>query len=435
MGFFSLSFGQNCEDYAQFTNLNTEYCNSAGNAVTLTVNGPMGTFSGAGVQANGLFNPIGLPTGNTNIVYTFTNPDTGTPCQITGTTTIYAKLPSPNLDCLIANTNQITVDWSNVNGAVNYNVNYSINGGAFQNIQTNTSVFSLSDMGFMAGDVIQIQVQAISNIPCANSSPAQTSCVISDCPILDVQIENLPTVLCAESGEVFPLSANISGGTFTVNGVETTTLTNDNYPAGSTLNIDYELNQDDCLYSSSFQIFVDAVEASINPASITVDEGDTVNLIAQANAYAISTFNTNWGNAIGTDNNTWNDSFVAQNDSNVIFWATNNNGCSDTATAAITVIPFVPPVLPENVLNVPNVFTPNGDNLNDVFFPVGVNIESYEMQIFDRWGNLIFEGNNTAWDGIFKAEYAPAGVYMYYIIAHFTDGTQAERAGNVSILR
>ncbi|HRG11502.1 MAG TPA: gliding motility-associated C-terminal domain-containing protein, partial [Cyclobacteriaceae bacterium] len=83
------------------------------------------------------------------------------------------------------------------------------------------------------------------------------------------------------------------------------------------------------------------------------------------------------------------------------------------------------------VTKVPNAFTPNpggpgagsggggtGGNgsFNDVFLPIVKGAEEFNMQIFDRWGNLIFESNssNIGWDGYDKnGRILPAGVYVY----------------------
>jgi gliding motility-associated-like protein len=66
----------------------------------------------------------------------------------------------------------------------------------------------------------------------------------------------------------------------------------------------------------------------------------------------------------------------------------------------------------------PNVFTPNGDNINDVFIsnnPGGVT--KVDMKIFNRWGKLVFktEDPNINWDGrdIDSKRFAPSGVYYY----------------------
>jgi gliding motility-associated-like protein len=63
----------------------------------------------------------------------------------------------------------------------------------------------------------------------------------------------------------------------------------------------------------------------------------------------------------------------------------------------------------------PNAFTPNGDGVNDFFKPKGQEISRYKLQIFNRWGAMIFESNNISvgWDGFVKGEKAEPDVYMF----------------------
>ncbi|MBO7132666.1 MAG: gliding motility-associated C-terminal domain-containing protein, partial [Bacteroidales bacterium] len=75
----------------------------------------------------------------------------------------------------------------------------------------------------------------------------------------------------------------------------------------------------------------------------------------------------------------------------------------------------------EDCLKIPNVFTPNGDGINDTW-EIG-NIDMFpkaEIYVFNRWGQLIHEeGNGEAWDGKMRGGgKAPAGVYMYIINIH-----------------
>lgn len=74
---------------------------------------------------------------------------------------------------------------------------------------------------------------------------------------------------------------------------------------------------------------------------------------------------------------------------------------------------------PAAVLYIPNAFTPNGDGLNETFGPKGEGITEFNMQIFDRWGILIFESNDLTvqWDGYIQQAKAPIGVYVYKISA------------------
>ncbi len=68
----------------------------------------------------------------------------------------------------------------------------------------------------------------------------------------------------------------------------------------------------------------------------------------------------------------------------------------------------------------PNSFTPNGDGINDVFRASSNGISQFEMRIFNRWGELIFESNNpeVGWDGKYQNLPAPSGVYVREIIAN-----------------
>lgn len=75
----------------------------------------------------------------------------------------------------------------------------------------------------------------------------------------------------------------------------------------------------------------------------------------------------------------------------------------------------------------PNVFTPNGDSINDVFFPILDEITSMSFSIFNRYGNLIFETTKVKgfWDG-YTTSGIPCtdGVYFCSLIATGIDGKQ-----------
>ena len=77
-------------------------------------------------------------------------------------------------------------------------------------------------------------------------------------------------------------------------------------------------------------------------------------------------------------------------------------------------------VMPEcGDLKVPNIFTPNNDGSNDVFKPEGRGVARYDLQIFDRWGNLVFETNQfaTGWNGKLNNEPATEGTYYFLLMA------------------
>jgi gliding motility-associated-like protein len=99
-------------------------------------------------------------------------------------------------------------------------------------------------------------------------------------------------------------------------------------------------------------------------------------------------------------------------------------------------------------LKIPNAFTPNTDGpngghatsgtYNDVFIPLGKGITEFKMQIFDRWGSLIFESNDKhiGWDGYDRqGKLMPAGAYIYKIIVRLSDNEKITRLGDVTIIR
>ncbi len=90
----------------------------------------------------------------------------------------------------------------------------------------------------------------------------------------------------------------------------------------------------------------------------------------------------------------------------------------------------------------PNAFTPNGNNINDAFFAkASTSLVSFEMLIFNKWGELIFETNDilVGWDGTYKGKDCPQGVYVYLIKwlgqGDITRDKKGRKVGSVSLIR
>lgn len=115
-----------------------------------------------------------------------------------------------------------------------------------------------------------------------------------------------------------------------------------------------------------------------------------------------------------------------------ILQATSEFGCLNYDTVKVN-------VEVKNLLLVPNAFTPNQDGLNDVFRIIKtLNIaEVLDVFVFNRWGQKIYEGHNTAafWDGTFNGQPQDLGVYVYVIRAVTRDGNEITETGNVTLLR
>jgi len=86
---------------------------------------------------------------------------------------------------------------------------------------------------------------------------------------------------------------------------------------------------------------------------------------------------------------------------------------------------------------VPNAFVPSG--VNNIFIPVNVfvNTGNYVFTIYDRWGSVVFQTNDTkeGWNGKYQNSPAPSGVYVYHIKYKDEQGEYIEKYGTVTLLR
>lgn len=92
-------------------------------------------------------------------------------------------------------------------------------------------------------------------------------------------------------------------------------------------------------------------------------------------------------------------------------------------------------------IDIPNAFTPNEDGVNDYFFPrqfLSQGVTRFSMQVFNRWGQTVFETTQTdgrGWDGRFNGSAQPQGVYVYKINVALKNGREEYYTGNITLLR
>lgn len=114
---------------------------------------------------------------------------------------------------------------------------------------------------------------------------------------------------------------------------------------------------------------------------------------------------------------------------------THENGCVGTDSVLVN----VQVCFDDKSLFIPNTFTPNGDALNEGFKAYGNDIYTFNMKIFNRWGNKIFESNSidTDWDGKVNGQPAMEDVYVYRITysSACSQGNIIEETGHVIILK
>lgn len=112
----------------------------------------------------------------------------------------------------------------------------------------------------------------------------------------------------------------------------------------------------------------------------------------------------------------------------VTLTVTDANNCKDTITKVISVALL--PVLPTG-------FSPNGDGENDVFIIRGGPFIAVDFKVYNNWGQLIFETNdgNEGWDGTFRGENSPLGVYTWTFVVEMGNGQIVKKSGDVTLIR
>lgn len=111
---------------------------------------------------------------------------------------------------------------------------------------------------------------------------------------------------------------------------------------------------------------------------------------------------------------------------------TDINGCKDEDTTVINVY------CDDNVLFIPNAFTPNDDGLNDEVQLEGVGISKLNfLRIFNRWGQMVFESTSfgATWDGTFDGKLSEPEVFDYYLEAVCSTGQLIRKQGNITLIR
>lgn len=113
---------------------------------------------------------------------------------------------------------------------------------------------------------------------------------------------------------------------------------------------------------------------------------------------------------------------------NVCLTTYNREGCSSSICKEVSTI-----VVP--LFDVPNAFAPTGKN--NIFYVKAFGAVKFNLKIFNRWGQLVFESSDPqiGWDGKFKGNLQPMDAYAYIVNMEFTDGTKGSRSGSVTLLR
>lgn len=243
-----------------------------------------------------------------------------------------------------------------------------------------------------------------------------------------------PVNICSGEPYTIPVSSCVTGSSFTWTGSNGSTGTgniNDNVlnTGTSAITINYSVipTANGCLgqlISVSAQI--DTLPVINGGLNDTIEPGVGTQLIA------IGGFNYLWTPTSGLScANCPNPLATPVVSTTYYVTGTSENGCSSTDTIDVYVTQG------DEVLYIPNSFSPNANNLNDLFFAYGTSIKTIDIQIFDRWGELVFRTNDIkqGWDGKYHGKMVEGGVYVYTVSCEWLSGVEAYRNGIVTVWR
>jgi len=113
----------------------------------------------------------------------------------------------------------------------------------------------------------------------------------------------------------------------------------------------------------------------------------------------------------------------------VVLVASNSLGCTDT-------VYYVFEIKTKGV-TAPTGFTPDGDGINDGFYIMGGPFSSYELRVFNEWGNEIFASSSQSdkWDGTYKGAKQPAGTYVYIFNGTTVEGQIIKWQKEINLIR
>jgi gliding motility-associated-like protein len=264
-----------------------------------------------------------------------------------------------------------------------------------------------------------------------NGCVAEVTFTISSPAPLNVQMSGSPTDCGSSNGTVNTL---VSGGT----GPFTYSWNPDNGNASSLSGLsagNYSVSITDdngCTASGSYTVQLsDNLNVYIDPESAVIDAGESVQLntlISPDNALVTYT----WTPVNGLSCTDCPDPVASPTQTTTyIVIASTSDGC----TASDTITIFVNPTCGEHFI--PTIFSPNGDGHNDEFKVFGNCIATLSLQVYDRWGELVFEtdSQNIGWDGTFRGKMMNSAVYVYKAEIIFSDGTTIAETGNLNLVR
>lgn len=180
-----------------------------------------------------------------------------------------------------------------------------------------------------------------------------------------------------------------------------------------------------CVNTAEVEVSIQGPTAEAG-ADTTIFYGETAFLDADGGV------EYSWSPSTGlSDANSENPTASPETTTTYTVTVTTENGCVFTDQVTVN-------VSSDALVGVPNAFSPNGDSFNDGFIiTVRGLLSTYNLQVYNRWGQLVFEANNfeNSWDGTFNNEQQPMGSYVWVLNYKDLNNVSFVQQGTVIIVR
>ncbi len=419
------------------------YCqNQTVGAITASGASTIVWYNNAGltnvVDTGTTYTPIGLPVGTTTY-YLVDSSAAG--CKSTGTATVSVTInATPSTPTVTTGSSMTACQGSSVpninatgNGTLVWYTNAALTPPAINTGNTYTPI------NLASGTTTTYYITDTSATGCKSSATTTVSITVYPKPVITGNATIDSSKCGKNNGAVLGLTVNNGTPLYTyqwVNSSGTTvsdSLNLTNVGAGTYSLIVIDANM--CRDTSSGSGFVvggsNAVTANFNPSII---EGQAPLAVTFSNTSSASATAFGWNFGANTGTSTQVNSgytYTTTGTYTVTLVAYGSGNCSDTARKVITVDVT-------EVLIIPNIFSPNGDGINDQFFLTSTGINSLNCDIYNRWGELIYtlKAPNQSWDGVMNnGNHATEGTYFYILQASGYDGKEYKRNGPLTLVR
>lgn len=175
-----------------------------------------------------------------------------------------------------------------------------------------------------------------------------------------------------------------------------------------------------------------AVTLEVMPVDTIVKEGEGLYLTSLLSPYPSGAVSYSWTPAVGLSCYTCPDPIFRSTAASYEYTLVVSYGTLCRLADIVRVR-----VYSEHLLYTPNAFTPNSDGKNDIFYAYPVGARYFDMKIFDRWGEKVFESLDPAigWDGTYRGQLQEPGTFVCLVDVTFNDGYTIQDKGTLTLIR